>query len=131
LGPVEATEAALIWPVEQTKQIGKMLYGIVFGNERADPGGPIRMTEEFGRAFSAGFVPLLKLLMVLSIYWALFTLLPLPGLDGGRLVFQLFEVVTRRRLNPRIEAWVHRAGILAYIGLNLIVLVIDIMRFAY
>jgi regulator of sigma E protease len=129
LGVIDATGAALIYPVDQTEKIGKMLYGIVFGKEKADPGGPIRMVEEFTKAFSAGIVPGIQLLMVLSVYLGLFNLLPIPALDGGRLVFLLYEMVTRRRANPKIETMVHMAGIMALGVVMLVVLYIDIRRF--
>ena len=129
VGVLEAAQGALIYPVEQTRAIGKALYGIVFGSEKADPGGPIRMVEEFYNAFSAGVVPGIKLLMMLSVYLGLFNLLPIPALDGGRLVFLIYEMVTRRRANPKIETMVHMAGIMALGVVMIVVLYIDIRRF--
>src|SRR5439155_8601052 len=85
---------------------------IMTGAEQADPGGPKRMVEEFRRAFRLGFVFGIELLALLSVYLGLFNLFPLPALDGGRLVFLGYEMVTRRRANPKIEAMVHMAGIM-------------------
>ncbi|HEY0193289.1 MAG TPA: M50 family metallopeptidase [Kofleriaceae bacterium] len=129
LGVIDAAGRALNYPVEKTKQIGAGLYGIVFGKEKADPGGPIRMVEEFYRAFSAGIVPGLNLVMMLSVYLGMFNLLPIPALDGGRLVFLLYEMVTRRRANPKIETMVHMAGIMALGVVMILVLIIDVKRF--
>jgi regulator of sigma E protease len=129
LSVLEAAKAAIVYPVDQTKQIGRALYGIVFGSEKADPGGPIRMVEEFYRAFSAGTVYGIQLVMMLSVYLGLFNLLPIPALDGGRLVFLVYEMVTRRRANPKIETMVHMAGIMALGVVMLVVLYIDIRRF--
>lgn len=112
IGVLDSAGRALRYPIDQTKVIGAGLYGIVFGDEEADPGGPKRMVDEFHRAFSAGIVPGVKLLMVLSVYLGLFNLFPLPALDGGRLVFLGYEMVTRRRANPKLEAMVHMAGIM-------------------
>lgn len=112
IGVLDAASRALVYPVEQTKMIGAGLYGIVFGNEKADPGGPKRMIEELRGAFSKGLVWGIRLLMLLSVYLGLFNLFPLPALDGGRLVFLAYEMVTRRRANPKIEAMVHMAGIM-------------------
>jgi regulator of sigma E protease len=128
IGVIEATKAALWYPVDQTRAIGGMLYGIVFGSDKADPGGPIRMVEEFQRAFSFGIVRGIQLLMALSVYLGLFNLLPIPALDGGRLVFLAYELVTRRRANPKIEAMVHMAGIMALGVLMIFVLIIDVRR---
>jgi regulator of sigma E protease len=55
----------------------------------------------------------------LSVALAVLNLLPFPGLDGGRLVFLGYELVTRRRVNERVEAWVHAAGIVAIVLLVL------------
>ena len=129
LGVLDATRYALRYPVEKTREIGSMLYGIVFGSEKADPGGPIRMVEEFQRAFAEGLVYGIQLVMALSVYLGLFNLLPIPALDGGRLVFLAYELVTRRRANPRIETMVHMAGIMALGVVMILVLIIDIRRF--
>ena len=129
VGVIDAAGLALEYPVDQTRKIGKMLFGIVFGSEKADPGGPIRMVEEFYYAFSSGIVPGIELLMVLSVYLGLFNLLPIPALDGGRLVFLVYEMVTRRRANPKIETMVHMAGIMALGVVMLVVLFIDLRRF--
>ena len=72
----------------------------------------MRIVDEFEKAFAAGFVTGIKLLMMLSVYLGLFNLFPLPALDGGRLVFLGYEMVTRRRANPKIEAMVHMGGIM-------------------
>jgi len=112
VGLLDAGARALRYPIVQTKAIGAGLYGIITGVEDADPGGPKRMVEEFHKAFSAGIVPGIKLLMLLSVYLGLFNLFPLPALDGGRLVFLGYEMVTRRRANPKLEAMVHMAGIM-------------------
>lgn len=128
VGIIESTRRALEYPVLQTEAIGKALYGIVFGSEKADPGGPFRMVEEFYRAFSAGIVPGVQLVMMLSVYLGLFNLLPIPALDGGRLVFLLYEMVTRRRANPKIETMVHMAGIMALGVVMILVLIVDVKR---
>jgi regulator of sigma E protease len=128
VGVIDAAGRALEYPVDQTRAIGKALYGIAFGSEKADPGGPIRMVEEFYRAFSAGTVYGIRLVMTLSVYLGLFNLLPIPALDGGRLVFLAYEMVTRRRANPRIETMVHMAGIMALGIVMLVVLYIDLRR---
>jgi regulator of sigma E protease len=126
VSPLEAGRQALIYPVEQTKRMGRLLYGVVFGSEKADPGGPIRMVKEFYNAFSTNIIDGIQLLMALSVYLGLFNLLPIPALDGGRLVFLIYEMVTRRRANPKIETMVHMAGIMALGVVMLVVLYIDL-----
>ncbi|HSN28601.1 MAG TPA: M50 family metallopeptidase [Kofleriaceae bacterium] len=103
---------ALEYPVLQTKMIAGGIYHIFTGEEKADPGGPKRIFDEFAKAWQLGFLTGIQLLMALSVYLGLFNLFPLPALDGGRLVFLGYEMVTRRRANPKIEAMVHMGGIM-------------------
>jgi regulator of sigma E protease len=108
----EAAVGAIEFPIRQTLIIGSGLYEVVAGNQEADPGGPKRIFDEFAKAWKLGPVTGIQLLAMLSVYLGLFNLFPLPALDGGRLVFLLYEMVTRRRANPKIEAMVHMAGIM-------------------
>jgi regulator of sigma E protease len=112
VGVVIATREAFLYPIDMTKRIGIGIYEIFTGKEDADPGGPKRIYDEFTKAWKLGAVTGINLLMLLSVYLGLFNLLPLPALDGGRLVFLSYELVTRRRANPKIEAMVHMAGIM-------------------
>ena len=112
VGIVSAAAGALEYPITQTKMIGAGLDHIFTGQEKADPGGPKRIFDEFAKAWQLGFLTGVQLLMLLSVYLGLFNLFPLPALDGGRLVFLGYEMVTRRRANPKIEAMVHMAGIM-------------------
>jgi regulator of sigma E protease len=117
VGVVTAAKEAVAYPFRQTAYIVGGLYG---GLKRAIQGkdsglaasGPVGIGQEFTKAFEAGFVVFLELLMALNVYLGLFNLLPLPALDGGRLAFLGYELVTRRRANPRIETMVHMVGIL-------------------
>lgn len=112
VGPIVAGREAILFPIDFTQKILAGLYGIVRGTEEADPGGPKRIYDEFSKAWEIGWVTGVELLMLLSVYLGLFNLLPLPALDGGRLVFLTYELVTRRRANPKIEATVHMGGIM-------------------
>jgi regulator of sigma E protease len=65
-------------------------------------------------------------MMLLSIYLGLFNLLPIPALDGGRLAFLCIELVSRRRVNQRVEAGVHMVGFVALLLVMVVVLFKDI-----
>jgi regulator of sigma E protease len=112
---------ALYYPVEQTKLIGQGLYRVITGEEKGEVSGAVGITAEIKRAFEIGWVSLLELLMVLNVYLGMFNLFPLPALDGGRLVFLGYEMVTRRRANPKIEATVHMVGILVLLVVMVLV----------
>lgn len=69
---------------------------------------------------------LLNLAGLLSISLAFFNVLPIPGLDGGRLFFILIEAVTRRKVNQKFEGYAHAIGMILLIGLILLVTFKDI-----
>jgi regulator of sigma E protease len=74
---------------------------------------------------------LLNLFGLLSISLAFFNVLPIPGLDGGRLFFLLIEAVTKKKVNPRIEGYIHAAGMAFLLLLLLLVTVKDVNQFIF
>jgi regulator of sigma E protease len=112
VGPIGAAKAALTYPVDKTVEIATGLYEVITGQAKAEVKGPVGMADMVKSAFVAGWITVFELMMMLNVYLGMFNLLPLPALDGGRLVFLGYEMATRRRANPRVEATVHMVGIL-------------------
>jgi regulator of sigma E protease len=112
VGPLSVISHALVYPIDKTEEIAVGLYQVVTGQVKGEVKGPVGMTDMIRQAFSAGWVTAFELMMMLNVYLGLFNLLPLPALDGGRLAFLGYEMATRRRPNPRVEATVHMVGIL-------------------
>ncbi len=125
----EATERALILPAKMVVEMLKGIGRIITGKEKAELGGPIRIFEESSKAAKAGADQYLGLLGVLSTWLAVFNLLPIPALDGGRLMFLGYEAITRRRANAKVEATVHLVGFALLFMLLLVVSVGDVGRF--
>ena len=71
---------------------------------------------------------LFNLMAMIAINIGLFNLLPLPALDGGRLLFTAIEVVFRKKVPAKFEGWVHAVGIVLLLGLMVIVSFSDIMK---
>jgi len=71
---------------------------------------------------------LIDLTALISLSLALVNILPLPALDGGRVVFVIIESLIGRRISPKFEASVHKAGILVLMSLLLLVSARDISR---
>ena len=65
----------------------------------------------------AGIIAFTELLIIISINLGLMNLLPIPGLDGSRLVFGIIEVIRRKPVPPEKEAMVHLAGMVLLFGL--------------
>ncbi len=122
----EAASGALRYPVEKSALILGGLWEIVTGRAPADAIGPVKMVDYISKSVDEGWVPAFELLAMLNVYLGLFNLLPLPALDGGRLVFLVYELVTRRRPNPKVEAAVHTAGFLVLFVVMILVLFKDI-----
>jgi regulator of sigma E protease len=72
---------------------------------------------------------ILNLAGLLSISLAFFNILPIPGLDGGRLFFIMIEAVTRRKVNQKVEGYAHAIGMMLLIALILLVTLKDINQF--
>jgi regulator of sigma E protease len=72
--------------------------------------------------------PILRFAALISISLAFVNLLPIPGLDGGRILFVLIELVRGRPMNPEREGLVHMVGLLALLALSAILIVNDIIN---
>jgi regulator of sigma E protease len=90
--------------------------------------GPIGIASIGSQAVAQGFAAVVVLAAVISVNLALINLLPIPGLDGGRLFIILIEAVLRRPISPRITTWATLAGMGLLILLMLVVSYHDIVR---
>ncbi len=92
--------------------------------------GPVGIAQATGEVVETwGWRALLDFAALLSINLAIINLLPLPMLDGGRIVFVLIEVARRgKRIAPEKEALVHLVGLAAIISLAVIVTYFDVLR---
>ncbi len=125
---VSSVGHALSYPVEQSEMILVGLWKIISREEKGEVGGPVMITAMIKRSIDYGWIELVSLLMLLNVYLGLFNLLPLPALDGGRLAFLGYEIVTRRRPNPSVEQTVHAVGIMAFLVIMVLVTYKDIVR---
>jgi regulator of sigma E protease len=94
--------------------------------------GPIGMGQLVGEAVTKSALPtwvtLANLTALLSLNLFLINLLPLPALDGGRLLFIALELLRGRRVNPDREGMVHFVGLVLLLGLIMVISVFDISR---
>jgi regulator of sigma E protease len=103
--------------VEPVRQNVSGVLGIV--------GFVILLINSFG--FGA-LVPLLTIMALLSLLLGIINVLPLPAVDGGRLFFVLFELITRKKMNATAERWIHTVGFGLLLILFVLVTVNDIPR---
>ncbi|MBE7022552.1 MAG: site-2 protease family protein [Ruminococcaceae bacterium] len=97
--------------------------------------GPVGIVSEIGNAVQqtatqghAGFLRLLQLTILLTINLGVFNLLPIPALDGGRILFVLVEMIRRKPLPPEKEGLVHMVGFALLILLSLFVAYMDVLK---
>jgi regulator of sigma E protease len=91
--------------------------------------GPVGIANIIGQAAQAGIESILSLIALITLNLGIFNLLPLPALDGGRIVFSLYEMISRRKVNPKVEAIVHFIGFALLMVLMVYVTFNDITRF--
>jgi regulator of sigma E protease len=91
--------------------------------------GPIGIAVLSGQVAATGFLSVLQFIALLSVSLAVINALPLPALDGGRLLFTVIEAVIRRPVNPRLEARIHTIGFYVLLALVVVVSVKDVQRF--
>jgi regulator of sigma E protease len=105
------------------------LKGLIFHGEGVqDAMGPVGIISFMTEAIRQDFEQVINLIVIISLNVGLINLLPLPALDGGRLVFLLVEAVRRKPIKPEYEGWVHMAGFVLLMGLILLITYRDIAR---
>ena len=105
--------------------LGMLFQGNVSTNDLA---GPVGVISEIGNAASMGFVSVLYLLGFISINLGFFNLLPIPALDGSKIVFLLIELMRGKPIDADKEGFIHFIGFVFLISLMLIVTYRDLLR---
>lgn len=105
-------------------------WQMITGKQKAALSGPLGIAQRMKQAADNGPVEFLDILIMLSAYLGLFNLLPLPALDGGRVLFLLFSSIGRRDVNAKTEATVHMVGLMLLLGLFVVVTFNDIVNLA-
>ncbi|PJC56045.1 hypothetical protein CO026_02455 [Candidatus Kaiserbacteria bacterium CG_4_9_14_0_2_um_filter_41_32] len=112
-----------------TSGLGSLLKGVVTGTaDYSQVSGPIGIVSYVGDAVAIGFTALLYFMAIISINLAVINLLPVPALDGGRIIFVAIEAIIRRPLNP---VWAGRVNLVGFVFLMLLMLLVtvhDVLR---
>jgi regulator of sigma E protease len=100
-------------------------------SDSKNPGftGPVGIAQVTGEVAQMGIGPIFELTALLSISLAILNILPIPALDGGRLLFVLIEGLRGgKKINPKTEGLIHMVGFGFLIGLIIIMSYFDIVR---
>lgn len=128
----------ILWGAEQTYEMGTMIFrlvvqmfaSIVNGTFSFDmlngPVGIYKVTEEVA---AQGLMTLINFTAVLSVNLGIMNLLPIPALDGGRILFVLYEGLFRKPLNKKVELNIQLVGVLFLLIVMVLVTWNDIKTF--
>lgn len=134
LGSMEyGTYTVKYWITYTMESLRMIVTGQVGLNDLSGPVGIVDMVDEVYQASApAGALVILLNLMnfgvLISANLGVLNLLPIPALDGGRLVFLIIEAVRRKRIPPEKEGMVHFAGFAALMLLMIVVMCNDIIK---
>ena len=121
------------WISSTIDSLGLLIKGTFRVN---DLSGPVGIVDAIGSSVEEAKSEGTVVMWMQMFYWAILlsanlgvmNLLPLPALDGGRLVFLLIEAVTKKKVNPNIEGMIHFAGFVLLMALMVFVFMNDIKR---
>ncbi len=111
------------------KMIWESLIDLLIGRVGVEAvSGPVGVTDAMVTAAKSGASNFFNLLAVLAMNLGVFNLLPFPALDGGRLVFILYEMLFRRKVPAKVEGAIHSVGMLLLLALMLFVVCKDVIQ---
>ena len=102
---------------------------LVSSGENPGLTGPIGIAQVTGEVAKVGIAPIFELTALISISLGIVNLLPIPALDGGRLMFVLIEGIRGgKKVSPQREGMIHMTGFIVLIGLVVVMSYFDIIR---
>ncbi len=123
--------AIYTWEITKQTTVGLLkFFGQVFtlSADLKQVSGPVGIAGAVGNAYAEGLAALLSIAAIISINLAIINLLPIPALDGGRLLFVIIEGITRRPIKPAFAAAVNGIGFAFLILLMVVVTGSDIWK---
>lgn len=133
-GSEKSFTGALRNSYEQSKfiftEIFSFLRQLIRGQaDTADVAGPVGIISLVGQASRSGWMDVVGLAGLISINLGIMNLLPIPALDGSRIIFLLIEGLRGRPVDPEKEAMVHMIGITLLMLLMVVITYKDILTF--
>ena len=127
LDPFHALLAGFAGAWSVTEDQARLLWGLVRGAEKGRMSGLPGIVKMVSTQAHRGMRYLLQALAYLSVSLSLLNLLPIPALDGSRILLLGVEAVRRRPLNPKAEAVIHGLGFLVLLALLIVVSIRDLL----
>ena len=128
--PATAVWRASVETVVLSRRILEFVWQMIAGTRTAkDLGGPIRIAQISADVWQLGIESMIMFAVMLSINLGLLNLFPVPMLDGGHLLFYLFEAIRGKPLGERAQEYGFRIGIVMVLGLMVFVTWNDLQYF--
>jgi len=109
--------------------VTKMVGGLWQGQVPKDVSGPIGMYQATSSIrMNQGILAVIHFFGVVSVNLAIVNVLPFPALDGGRIIFVFYELISRRRANQKFELMVNNLGMLVLLSLIALITFGDVYR---
>lgn len=125
----ECSVAVMVW-----RSLGNIITGKYGLNELSGPIGTVDIIGDVvenavsQERWQDGLANVLMLIVMLTVNVGIFNLLPIPALDGGRVLFLIWEGITRKPVPPKYEGWVHAIGMVLLLLLIVVVSFSDIFK---
>lgn len=120
---------AYFWGKIIVEGLTKMITSLLAGKVPKDVSGPLGMfqaTSSIKR--SQGILAVIHFFGVVSVNLAIVNVLPFPALDGGRIIFVVYEMIFRKRANQRLEMAVNNFGMAVLLSLIVLITLGDVVR---
>jgi regulator of sigma E protease len=128
-GALEGLKEALAWGSLVIRMLGITFANLITRGQLSEGvAGPIEIYRITGQVVQFGAIAVLRFLGILSVNLAVVNILPLPVLDGGRLVFVFIEAIRGKRPDPNLERTINTIGMTFLIILLLLITMNDIIR---
>lgn len=135
-GPIEAISGSLSFMWEYISLYAKLPSMLINGEITAQEARPVsiigisQIAGEAAESSASGrtLYPILTMASFISVALGLTNLLPIPALDGGRILFVLIEAIRGRRIEPEREGMVHVIGMLVLLALMVVLIIQDIVN---
>jgi regulator of sigma E protease len=129
LNPIDALSYAYDETIKASKMIFKGIQKMIVGDvDTKEIGGVISIVDITSKASNAGILALLFFTAIISVNLGVLNLLPIPALDGGHIMFNLYEMISGKEANEKVMYYLTVAGWIILLSLMLLGVYNDINR---
>ncbi len=127
--PVPHKKLSFFNGVPMTNQFFKLSLESLFSKEGLNNiSGPVGVAYFVYKSKNAGFMALVNLFALISLGLAIFNFLPIPPLDGSRMLYSLIELIIRRKISPKVQMTIDNIGVILLFMVVIFATYNDILR---